>query len=126
MVSSMISRRPNSMVLQLELAGLDLREIEDVVDDLQQSLGRARDGLRQPPLARRQLRSLQELRHSHHAVHRRADFVAHAREEFALGAARPFRRLFCGRRFGDRPLELAVGVAEIDRALFTCCSRNCR
>ena len=65
----------------------------------------------------RELGALQQLGHSHDAVHRRADLVAHAREKLALRAARPLRGLLGRRRFGDRALELAVGVAEVDRAL---------
>ena len=83
----------------------------------EQTRGGARDGLRQAPLARGELGTLQQLGHAHDAVHRRADFVAHAREKFAFRAARPLRRLLGRRRFGDRPLEFAVGVAEIDGAL---------
>ena len=102
---------------KLELAGFDLREIEDVVDDLQQRAGGVRDGLRQVPLPRSQFGCLQQFRHAHDAVHRRADFVAHAREKFALGAAGAFRRLFGAGGLVDDELQLAIGIAQIFRAI---------
>ncbi len=105
------------MHLQLELAGFDLGEIQDVVDDLQQRSRGMRDGLRQVPLPRSQFGRLQQLRHAHDAVHRRADFVAHAREKFALGAAGAFRRLFGAGGLIDDQLQLAIGVAQIFRAI---------
>ena len=74
--------------LEAQLAGLDLREVENVVDDGQQRVGRALDGRREAALARIELGIEQQLGHAEHAVHRRADLVRHAREEFALGAAR--------------------------------------
>ena len=72
---------------EAQLAGLDLREVENVVDDGEQRVGRALDGGRETALARIELGIEQQLGHAEHAVHRRADFVRHAREEFALGAA---------------------------------------
>ena len=42
-VSSSASRRPNGASVEAQLAGLDLGEVEDVVDDRQQRLGRALD-----------------------------------------------------------------------------------
>ena len=43
--------------------------------------------------------------------------MAHPRQEFTLGAARAFRRLLRTGCLGDRLLQLAVGVGEIDGAL---------
>ncbi len=73
--------------LEPQLAGFDLREVENVVDDGEQRVRRALDGGREAALARIEFRIQQQLGHAQHAVHRRADFVRHAREEFALGAA---------------------------------------
>ncbi len=102
---------------EAQLAGLDLREVENVVDDGEQRVGRALDGGREAALARIELRIEQQLGHAQHAVHRRADLVRHAREEFALGAAG---------RLGDaagldavvhRLAQRAVGLGETAGAL---------
>jgi hypothetical protein len=42
-----------------------------------------------------------QLRHAQDAVHGRADFMAHIRQEFALGAAGAFGGLFGGAQLGD-------------------------
>ena len=85
---------PDIEVLRFEaqLAGLDLREVENVVDDGEQRVGGALNRRREAALARIELRIQQQLGHAHHAVHRRADFVRHARQELALGLAAPPRR----------------------------------
>ena len=44
--------------------------------------------------ARRELGVQRQFGHADHAIHRRADFVAHVGEEFALGAAGRFGFLF--------------------------------
>ena len=72
---------------ETQFPGLDLREVEDVVDDGEQGVGRALDGRGEAALARIELRIEQQLGHAEHAIHRRTNFVRHAREEFALGAA---------------------------------------
>ena len=79
--------------LDAQLAGLDLREIEDVVDHVHQVLGRLVDDGRAFVLFGRERRVEQQRRHAEHAVHRRADLVAHAGEELALGPRRRFRRV---------------------------------
>ena len=82
---------------QLELVRLDLREVQDVADDLEQRLRRAlgrRDDL---ALVRRQLRAGQDLQHAGHADHRCPDLMAHRRQEPGLRPARALRRL-CARR----------------------------
>ena len=73
-------------LFELQLAGLDLREVEDVVDDRQQALARLGDHLGEAALARRHVACRQQLGHHHDAVHRRADLVAHGGEEVGLGA----------------------------------------
>ena len=73
-----------------QLAGFDLREVEDVVDDGEQRVGGALDGRGEAALARIELGIEQQLGHAEHAVHGRADFVRHAREEFALRLAGGF------------------------------------
>ena len=73
--------------LERHFARADLRQIQQVVDDLQQDLRRRADRLREMRLRRRQRRARQQLRHADHAVHRRAQLVAHAIEEVALRRA---------------------------------------
>src|SRR5258705_13302075 len=72
--------------LHVQLAGLDLREVEDVVQDDEQHFRRAVRGLQVVALYRGERRVERKLRHADDAVHRRADFVAHVRQELALGA----------------------------------------
>ncbi len=73
---------------QLELAGLDAREVEQVADQAEQRLGRLLERAHVLALHAAQRRVEQQLRHADHRVHRRADLVADVREEVALGAAR--------------------------------------
>ena len=70
--------------LQLEPAGLDLGEVEDVVDHAEQRISARPDDLGELALLRRQLRAEQQAGHPDHGVHRRPDLVAHRREEGAL------------------------------------------
>ena len=72
--------------VQLELARLDLGEVEDVVDHRQQRVGRLLDHLQVLALLGVELGLQRQLGHADHAVHRRADLVAHVGEELALGA----------------------------------------
>ena len=95
--------------LELELARLDLREVEDVVEDREQRLGRRLDGRQAVALLGGQLAVERQLGHAEDAVHRRPDFVAHVGEELALGAA-GFHRLVA------RADEVGVGGAQFGRA----------
>ncbi len=107
------------------LAGLDFREIEDVVDDAEQVLARAPDLVEVTALTRRHVGLQREMRHADDRVHRRADFVAHVGQEFRLGArgilgqfARPFdfleRRAF-GADVVDDPHRAPGRILRIDR-----------
>ena len=73
--------------IERQTAGLDLREVENVVDDLQQGIGRCLHHAQVLALLAAQLGVERQLRHADDAVHRRPDFVAHVGEELALGAA---------------------------------------
>ena len=85
--------RVDGDALELELARLDLGEVQDVVDDREQALARAGDDLGIAALPHRQIRRCQELGHDQHAVHRRADLVAHGGEELGLRDVGGLRRL---------------------------------
>ncbi|MDA0191781.1 MAG: hypothetical protein OSW77_16125, partial [Proteobacteria bacterium] len=74
-------------IVQLQLAGLDLGEIQDVVEDAQQRAGRPPRFLHVVALARVQPGEFQQLQESQHGIHRRADLVAHVGHELALGPA---------------------------------------
>ena len=74
--------------VELKLAGLDLGQVQDVVEQRQQRVPRLQDGAgRLLALRPGHARLLQQLRHAQDAVHGRADFMAHGRQEPALGHA---------------------------------------
>ena len=70
---------------QLQLARLDLREVEDIVDDGQQVFPRAPHDAHEAPLLLIQCRGAEEICHADDAVEGGADLMAHHRQEFALG-----------------------------------------
>ena len=87
---------------------LDHGEIENLVDQREQMVARQRD-LRQAVVhfLRMPLVHARELRHADDGVHRRADIVAHAREEVALGVVGGNRRAI-GVLHGQLELLLAL------------------
>ncbi|MFM2208861.1 MAG: hypothetical protein RIQ96_504 [Pseudomonadota bacterium] len=72
--------------LQLHLPGLDLGEVEDVVDDRQQRLRRLLHHVQIFTRLPGQIGLERQRGHTHDAVHRRADLVAHGGKEHRLGA----------------------------------------
>ena len=92
--------------LQLQLVGLDLGEVEDLVDQREQRARRSLDGLGVGLLLRRQLGVAQQRGHAENAVHRRADLVAHRRQEARLGAVGRFR-------LQARLAQLGLGLAPL-------------
>ncbi len=81
--------------LHVELAGLDLREIEDVIDDREQRGAGVVDLADVVALFRVERGFKREVGQADDGVHRRADFVAHVGEEHRLHFSR-FLRLFGG------------------------------
>ena len=73
--------------IELEAARLDLREVENVVDDRQQRIRGTVNGFGKASLRRIDACVEQQAGHAEDAVHRRTQFVAHAGHEVALGAA---------------------------------------
>ena len=67
--------------LQVELARLNLGEIQDVVDDLEQGLGATFNGPGSPLLFVVQRTVQQQIGHADDAIHRRTDLVAHVSQE---------------------------------------------
>ncbi len=88
---------------QLHLAGLDLGEVQDVVDDGEQPIAAAADDLYELHLLGGQFRVEQQPAHADDGIHRGADLVAHGSQESALG--------FVG-RVGDFPC-LAVFLEQV-------------
>ncbi len=80
-------------LLQFHPSRLDLRKIENVVDDAKQMPARALHPLRKAPLLVAEGAAQQQLGHAQHTIHRRTDFMAHGGEKLALGATGRFRGL---------------------------------
>ena len=104
-------------VCQLQFAGLDLRKIEHVVDDGEQVLGRERDLLQPRLLLGLGGVALHQIGQANDGVHRRADLVAHVRQEGTFGQARRLgrlrRRSQLGRALGDQYFEVVAVVAQL-------------
>ncbi len=103
---------PEGFRLEVEPAGLDLREIEHVADQRHQRVAGAFHRARIGRLLGGQRRVEQEVRHAQNAVERRADLVADHGEEAALGA---IGRIGLVARLGERaPGGGAVGDVAAD------------
>ena len=68
--------------LDLEFSGLDLRQIEDVINEREKRLGAASNRDRGFLLLGREPRAEENVGHTDDAVHRRSDLVAHVGEKF--------------------------------------------
>ena len=106
--------RPQGEVgrVQLQLAGLDLGEVEQVVDDAQQVVGRRLDRLQALPLVLGQRRVEDQLGHAEDGVHGGADLVADVGQELVLGPVGRLRRLL-------GPPQLLLGplaIGDVDGA----------
>ncbi len=108
---------------QLKPRGLDLGQVQHVVEDGQQGLARLADHPQSFALDVRQLRRGHDLSHAQHAVQGRANLVAHGGQEGALGQVGrlglilgPHQGLFGQLAVGDvlqradQPVRLAVFV----------------
>ena len=69
---------------QINFSGLDFGEIQNVVDDRQQGISRQLHRIQIFALFRGELSPKRKVRHSHDAVQRRTNFVAHVRQELAF------------------------------------------
>ena len=101
------------LVVDLELPRLDLRQVENLVDQLQQMLAGTRDPLQR--LARAPVARILGILHEHFGdandgVQWRAQFMAHIGEEPALGDRRLHRRVArLGQPVDELPkLQLAI------------------
>ena len=94
------------LVFQLQLARLDLREVQDVVDDGEQGIAAGINGLHVAMLLVGQRGLQQQPGHGDNAVHGRADLVAHVGQELRFGAG--------GRLSGDAGgQQLSVGLRQV-------------
>jgi hypothetical protein len=89
------------LLVERQLAGFDLREVEDVGDDREQRAARFVERLDELALRAHERRAEQQLGHAEDAVERRANLVTDVGEELVLGE----RGLFGGEA---RLLHLAV------------------
>ncbi len=96
--------------VELELARLDLREVQDVGDEHQERIARRGRGLRVGALLGVERSVHQEVRRSDDAVERRTDLVAHVREELRL-------RSRGGDGVGVNELELLPGAPSLGDVL---------
>ena len=88
--------------LEFQTVGLDLRQVQQVVDQFQQGVGAVLQGLYQFALGFRELFvAAEDVGDPDDDVHRRTDLVAHIRQEF---------------RFGD--VGCLRGVARLDQLAF--------
>ena len=106
----------------LDLPGLDLREVEDVVDDCQQR-GAGAGGCGSTCSARRigprSARVEQQVGVADHAVERRADLVAHGGQELALGGG-------CRQGAIARPAIVPRAVGQQRAQAVLVCRHQCR
>jgi hypothetical protein len=96
-------------IVELQLAGLDAGELENVVDQGDERLAAAADDFGKLALLRRQWRVEQQRSHADHAVHRRADFMAHRGQELALGRGFATR----GVRFRERGFARRLELGDV-------------
>ncbi len=94
-----------------QLAGFDFREIENIVDEGEQGVGRTLDQAQAFALFGAEVGLKGQFGHTDDPVHGRADFVAHVGQEFALGPIGGFRGFFGDVQFYGVPIqrELLIG-----------------
>ena len=80
-------------LLQLDVRGLDLGEVEHIVQDREQGFGGDPHRIEIAALLRAEIGIEDDLEQPEHRVHRRANFVAHVREEARLGAVGALRAI---------------------------------
>ena len=108
--------QPEFDLLDLQLARLDLGQIENVVDQAQQQIRRA---LRLRQLVMqigRQFMFERQIQHADDRIHRRANFVAHVGQEFRLHARGGFGLRFGVHQFGGalihQPLQIGALILQ--------------
>ena len=109
-------RRPEREVgrVQLQLAGLDLREVEQVVDEAEEAVGRRLDRLQALPLVVGQRGVEDQLGHAEDGAEGGADLVADVGQELVLGPVRRLRRLLGLAQLRLEPLALGDVLEDRD------------
>ena len=98
--------------VQTQHPGFDLGEIQNVADQVQQRLARLSDGLGIGALLRAKFGFQQQAAHPQHAIHGRADLVAHGGQKTGFGAVGLFGFVA---RFGQRLFHGLALEAEISK-----------
>ena len=113
--------RAERNALELHLIGLDLGEVEDVVDERKQGIAGDEDVVDKAVLLGVERSGLEQLGQAQRAVHGGADLVAHHRQEAAFGHVGSLRLPQRGLQFGGALchalLQCLVGL-EQGEALF--------
>jgi hypothetical protein len=113
------SAQAEGNALELQSLGLDLGEVEDVVQQEEQRAGRRLHELQALPLRRRQVGLVEnDVGHPDDGVHRGANLVAHPSQELGLGARCGESLLAVRRQLGLRALavrDLAVRDGDARR-----------
>ena len=92
------------LAIQHELLGLDLGEVEDIVQHAEQGFARIADRRQKLALLGRELGLEDQFGHADHGVQGRANFMAHVRQETALGPTGRFGRVSGGPQCFRHPL----------------------
>ena len=100
------------MVLQIELAGLDLGEVEDVVDHGQEGIGRGFDRIEQFVLFIVLTSRKSQPAHADDGIHRRPDLMGHIGEEQTFRLVRFLRPIPCLPDFCHRHLDCVGHLIE--------------
>src|SRR5262245_52487910 len=98
MASDEVQRRLDTLTqikrlrLNVHAPGLDLGEVQDVIDDGEERIAAITDGASAFALLLVEFGVEQEAAHANNGIHGRADLVAHGSEERALGLIGRLRR----------------------------------
>ena len=103
-------------LLQFQAPGLDLGEVQDVVDDGEQRFAALADGFGVIALVGGKPGIEEQPGHADDAVHGRADLVAHRGQEFRLGMVGGFRLLLRVEQFARDPAAVRYVHVDADRA----------
>src|SRR5688572_28881096 len=79
--------RVNFDAFYVQLLSLNLRKIQDIIDDTEQCVAAALDRSSVIHLLRRELGLKEQLGHAEHAIHWSANLMAHIRQELRFGTA---------------------------------------
>ena len=98
--------------VQLHASGLDLREIQDVIQQPQQRVGGRFGDPQMFALFIVQMSTQHQTHHAQHTVHRRSDFMTHVRQKLALGAVGLFSPNLGFIQLGCSLAHLAIQIRQ--------------